>query len=221
MKVTDKILFMQSRLLKWFESSQRIFPWRQPNLSNYQIIISEVLLQRTKAETISKLYDQFILDYPDWQTVSNAYVGDLEEYLRPIGLYKQRASRLQNLAKYMVENVGVLPQERSQLNQIPFMGQYIANAVELQIFNKRLPLLDVNMTRVIERYFGPRQLVDIRYDPYLQKMALKIVDHPRSKEVSWAILDFSASICKARKPLCSTCPISANCLYFKTHSTGR
>ncbi|TCC97131.1 HhH-GPD family protein [Pedobacter hiemivivus] len=218
MKETEKISFMQSRLLKWFESNQRFFSWRQPNLSNYQIIISEVLLQRTKAETVSKLYDQFITKYPDWDSLHNAILFDIETFLRPAGLYKQKASRLYMLAKYMVENEGKLPKERSELNKLPFMGQYIANAVELQIFNKRMPLLDINMARVLERYFGPRKLSDIRYDPYLQDLALKIVDHSRSKEVSWAILDFSASICKKRNPLCCSCPLSKNCLYFKLHS---
>ncbi len=40
---------------------------------------------------------------------------------------------------------------------------------------KPRPLLDVNMSRVLERYFGPRSLADIRYDPYLQNLAQRLV----------------------------------------------
>lgn len=216
----DKLKYFQSTLLEWFNTNARIFPWRKLGMNSYQIIISEILLQRTKAETVSKFYNNFINDYPDWQSLFVAEIKNIEEYLRPIGLFKQRATRLHKLAEYMVTNNGNLPEDRGVLEKVPFMGQYIANAVELQIFNKRMPLLDVNMARVLERFFGPRKLSDIRYDPYLQDLALKIVDHIDSKKLNWAVLDFSAKVCKARKPSCFCCPLSTNCLYFISQHTN-
>jgi hypothetical protein len=54
-------------------------------------------------------------------------------------------------------------------------GQYIANAVLLLCHGEPQPLLDVNMARVLERVFGPKKLADIRYDPYLQQLAMRIV----------------------------------------------
>ncbi|MDQ3111021.1 MAG: hypothetical protein M3R17_14095 [Bacteroidota bacterium] len=58
------------------------------------------------------------------------------------------------------------------------MGQYIANAVELVVFNQPSPLIDVNMARVIELFFGARKMADIRYDPWLQGLAYRLVNHP-------------------------------------------
>lgn len=217
MSEDKKLIFFQTEILQWFTENKRNFPWRLSGLSSYKIIISEVLLQRTKAETVSKFYDRFVVDYPNWDSLFKANLNDIEEYLRPIGLHMQRASRLHKLAEYMVKNGEVLPERRIDLEKIPFMGQYIANAVELQIFNKRMPLLDVNMARVLERFFGPRKLADIRYDSYLQNLALKVVNHPKTKEINWAILDFSALICKARKPICLICPLSEKCYSFKSY----
>lgn len=54
---------------------------------------------------------------------------------------------------------------------MPMMGQYITNAFELYILNilkKKSPLLDVNMARLLERFFGERKLADIRHDPYFR-----------------------------------------------------
>jgi A/G-specific adenine glycosylase len=178
-------------------------------------MIAEVLLQRTKAETVARFYIQFIIDYPDWKSLANADVKDIETYLIPIGLYRQRSVRLQNLAKEMVKRNGRLPRDRADLESIPFMGQYIANAVELVVFNEPSPLVDVNMARVIERFFGPRQMADIRYDPYLQDLAYKIVNIPEPKYINWTILDFAALVCKARIPLCSICPVKKKCSYLK------
>jgi A/G-specific adenine glycosylase len=70
------------------------------------------------------------------------------------------------------------------------------------------------MARVLERFFGERKMADIRYDPYLQDLAYRIVAHKNSKEINWAILDFSALICKP-KPLCSLCMLNSRCTYFK------
>jgi A/G-specific adenine glycosylase len=201
-------------ILAWFEQYARPFPWRQPGLTAYDIIISEVLLQRTTAAAVSKVYPLFLLNYPNWQSLANADINTLAENIAGLGLQLQRSRRLQALACSMVANQCILPQERAQLDIMPFMGQYIANAVELLIHKKNKPLLDVNMARVLERYFGARKLKDIRYDPYLQKLAHDIVDHPKSKEINWAILDFAAIICQARKPKCNICVFQTTCQYY-------
>lgn len=204
----------QSKMLDWFLVNSRDFPWREENLSPYQLIIAEILLQRTKAETVNTFYKKFISKYSNWSDLNNESIAAIEEFLRPIGLSNQRASRLKSLAKEMVIRNCELPEQRSDLESIPLMGQYIANAVELLIYGKRFPLLDVNMSRVLERYFGTRKLADIRYDPYLQKLAFKVVDHPSAKHINWAILDFAAIVCKARNPHCLNCILSDSCNYF-------
>ena len=210
----EKISFLQENLLAWYKSSGRRFYWRRKGLSQYQYVIAEVLLQRTKAETVAKFYPLFVIEYPNWVSLANANLKDIEVYLKPIGLYTQRALRLQRLAIEMVKRKGRLPRDRQDLESIPFMGQYIANAVELVIFNQPTPLVDVNMARVIERFFGPRKMADIRYDPYLQDLAYKLVSHNQAKYINWAVLDFAALICQARKPKCNICILRQNCYYY-------
>lgn len=210
----DKVGFVQAKLLLWYKTDGRRFFWRRKGLSQYQYIIAEVLLQRTKAETISRFYPSFIAEFPNWFSLATADLNAIAIFLKPIGLYTQRASRLQNLAKEMVKRKGRLPRNRQELESIPFMGQYIANAVELVIFNQPSPLVDVNMARVIERFFGPRKMADIRYDPYLQELAYKIVNSIDSKYINWAILDFAALICQARKPKCESCRLSNECFFI-------
>lgn len=212
----SKIVLFQEKILTWFKNSGRHhFPWRNDGLSSFQIVIAEVLLQRTKAETIEKFYSKFLLHFPNWETIANSDIHLLEKQLQPVGLYRQRAKRLKDLAIEMVKRDGQFPVAKTDLEKIPFLGQYIANAIELQIFNKPSPLLDVNMARVLERYFGERQMADIRYDPYLQNLATRVVNHPESKQINWAILDFAAIICKARTPLCKKCLLSNSCKFYK------
>lgn len=211
-----KIEDFQNDILRWYKENGRGFPWRRKGLTNYQYIIAETLLQRTKAETVSKFFKSFITKYPNWTTLSTAKVKNLEKYLKPLGLYRQRAARLISLAKEMKKRNGRLPKERTELESIPFLGQYIANSIELLIFKTRTPLIDVNMSRVLERIFGKRKLADIRHDPYLQKLSFTIVNHNNSKEINWAILDFAALQCKSIQ-LCHNCLLKDSCYRNKTH----
>lgn len=215
---SKKILDFQNKLLTWYNSNSRQFPWRNNSASNYQRIISEVLLQRTKAETVANFFPQFIKKYPSWKRLGAATQLELQQMLKPLGLYKQKGSRMYKLAQEMKKRKGRFPTSRADIEKIPMMGQYITNAYELFILRCPSPLLDVNMARVLERYFGPRKFADIRHDPYLQKLAKRIVSHPHPMKINWAILDFGAKICIARKPKCDCCPLNINCKYFKSSS---
>jgi A/G-specific adenine glycosylase len=219
----EKIEFFRKNLLGWYRKNGRKFPWRKKGLSHYEYVIAEVLLQRTKAETVSKFYLAFMKNFPNWEALNNANIKDLEQFLQPVGLYRQRSKRLMSLAAEMVKRNGVLPEDRAELESIPFMGQYISNAVELIVFGRPQPLIDVNMARVLERFFRPRKKVDIRYDPYLQRLALMTVNGEKSKEINWAILDFAALVCKVKVPDCNSCPVSSKCTYFsnaKSHQSS-
>jgi A/G-specific adenine glycosylase len=111
------------------------------------------------------------------------------------------------------------PLSRREIEALPGVGQYIANAILCFCHRKPQPLLDVNMARVVERYFGPRKKADIRYDPYLQELTTHIV-RPDCNRINWAILDFGALVCKSRKPLCSICPLFDNCCFAAKQLSG-
>lgn len=207
------ISYFQEEILTWYQSNGRKFPWRKSKLTQYELIISEVLLQRTKAETIAKFYDKFLKRYPNWESLYKTRTATLEKVLTPIGLFRQRAASLKKLAKEMSMRKGRLPKTKEEIEQLPFAGQYITNAILLLIKKQHAPLLDVNMARVLERYFGPRKLSDIRYDPYLQELSWKIVNHKDSKKINWGILDFASLVCLTRNPKCSNCKLKRNCNY--------
>lgn len=210
------IKLFQEILLNWYSENGRDFIWRKKSTSNYEIIIAEVFLQRTKAETVSKFLMGFYKRYPSWNKLGDATLEELQDFVKPLGLYKQRGTRIYKLAQELKKRNGRFPKERSEVEEMPMMGQYITNAYELYVLKKNSPLIDVNMARLLERYFGPRRLADIRYDPYLQSLAWRIVNVKKSKEINWAILDFAAMICKQRIPLCNRCVLNNNCKYYES-----
>lgn len=213
--IPRKIRLFRGKLLRWYASNARSFPWRGKRITLYQTIIAEVLLQRTRAETIGSFFSLFLKKYPGWERLAAEPQRKLETFLKPIGLSKQKSLLLHSLAAVINSRPPKRPVTRDYLESLPGMGQYITNAVLTVYYGKREPLLDVNMARVLERFFGPRRLVDIRHDPYLQKLAREVLPRSFAKEFNWAVLDYAALVCKPNRPLCAGCELNNSCLFVK------
>jgi A/G-specific adenine glycosylase len=198
-------------LLKWFDRDGRHFPWRNPSASRYSLIVSEILLQRTRAETVAGFFSRFVKRYPGWNHLAFATEAELRTFLEPIGLWRRRSTSLRALAKEMQARRGRFPSSREEIELLPGVGQYVASAAMMFCHGEREPLLDVNMARVLERCFSPRALVDIRYDPWLQGLGRAVVNHSRARDINWAVLDLAATICTIRNPQCPTCPLRPIC----------
>lgn len=222
MDMDQKIVFIQKSLLDWFCINGRDFPWRKQGIQNYQILLSEILLQRTKAETVAKYYSTFFDKYPDWQTLGEATLYELEEIIKPLGLYTQRAKRIYSIAQGIKKRLGNMPTNRQEVEDSGFVGLYIANAYELFVLKNRKPLLDVNMSRLLKRLFNQGEFKDVRLDKEIQIIADLLVNNKKCKELNWAILDFASMICKSKNPLCEQCILKSNCMYYESiqeHST--
>jgi A/G-specific adenine glycosylase len=160
----SEIEYFRSKLLEWYCASGRNFTWREKRIPIYQKVIAEVLLQRSRAETIAAFYPAFITRFPSWASLASTTEEEIAEFLKPIGLWRRRASSLLKLATEMKRRNGKFPRTRGEIETLPGVGQYIANAVLMFVHGEPQPLLDVNMARVLERYFKPRTLADIRYE---------------------------------------------------------
>jgi A/G-specific adenine glycosylase len=201
----------------WFIAKGRSFPWRNRSATLYERIVPEVLLQRTRAEVVAAFFPRFKQLYPSWRRLAKATETDLRTHLRPLGLWRRRASSLLRLAQIVADNNGRFPKKRSDIEALPAVGQYVCNAILLFANGQAEPLLDVNMARVLERCFGRRRLADIRYDPHLQEISRLLISGPRAMEINWAILDLAAMICVERLPRCSDCPIRRHCDFHKAN----
>jgi len=201
------------RLVTWYETHGRDFPWRAPTSAPYQQIVTEVLLQQTRAETVAQVYHDFFATYPSWAQLAESPRAVLEQSLRPLGIWRRRAQALQSLGAAMVQREGIFPSCRADCEQLPGVGQYVASAALLFQHGRPEPLLDGNMARVIERYFHPRTLADIRYDPWLQWIARRVISNGSYQATNWAMLDLAATICTHKIPRCEICPLRNGCAY--------
>lgn len=211
-----RITALRKRLLQWYADNGRRFPWRRANASTYERICVEVLLQRTRASKVNQIYSSFFSTFPNWESIAHAEHEELEHELKPLGIWRRRAIALKGMASYASERSGRFPRSTPKLMNIPAVGHYVANAILLFQHGEPRPLLDMNMARVLERYLRPRNLADIRYDPWLSAAANWLVrSRSMSVKTNWAVLDLAATTCGPRSPKCTACPAQSLC------NTGR
>ena len=113
------IHWFNREIFKWFNKNGRYFPWRNKSVSKYQVIIAEVLLQRTKAETVANFFPEFIKRYPSWRTLSTAKASELKKILKPIGLWRRRSATIKKLSKEMARRNGRFPRTREEIEKLP------------------------------------------------------------------------------------------------------
>ena len=211
---------IQRALLSWAASNQREFPWRNDRLSPYQVLIAEVLLKRTTARAAARAYGPFTASFPDLQSLRMASLSEVEQSLKAIGLYRQRARGLKEIAEYFTEQVGGhIPSDLASLLRAPHVGPYAARAV--LSFGYRLPaaVVDSNVRRVYGRLFRDR-LGPTPSLLHIQALADAVLPRDSHREFNWALLDLGATVCRYDKPRCGVCPLERLCSHA-AHVQGR
>ena len=210
-----RMLWLRRRLLLWFARNGRSFRWREPGTTPYQVIVAEILLQRTTAAAVARAYSGFVERFPSWAALARAILNDLEDALRPLGLWQRKALAFQWLAQAIEANGGVVPRTRKELERLRGIGPYTAGAVLAIVYGRAEPLLDVNMARLLGRFLGLSEQSGAGSGQSLNALALRLVSGKRSLAVNWAVLDFAALVCRPRRPLCQECPLRKRCQYAR------
>ena len=205
----------QKKLLVWYSENNRNFPWRESK-NFYNIIIAEIMLQKTNAAKVEKVYPNFIKKYPDFYALNKASSNNLREEFNYLGLQNQKAPILKELAKkVIIESRHEFFHNKNDLLQIKGIGEYIANAVMCFAFDKRVPIVDGNIIRILERVFNIKSSKkNARSDIKIWKNMEKLLPVDNFKDFNYALLDFAALICTFYNPRCDECFLPKDCFYF-------
>jgi A/G-specific adenine glycosylase len=211
------------RLRRWYRHNARDLPWRRTR-DPYQVLVSELMLQQTQVSRVVDFYHAFLERFPTLQHVATAPVDRVLEQWEGLGYYA-RARNLHRLAQRVSDSpslAGTLPSEPAQLRELPGIGAYTAGAVASFAYERRAPLVDTNVARVLVRMFAPSFAPKSAAG---QKVAwaLAAATLPRSGRDTWthnqALMELGALVCRAHIAECHKCPVAARCA--SVHPLGR
>lgn len=188
-------------------------------MTPFQVLVTEMLLRQTKAESVAAIWYDFVDRYGKPSCLSCACEEQLAQFISCLGLQYQRAKALRECAIFIQEKYyGNLPRNLSDLLEIPHVGLYAAHATLCFAFRERYPVVDANVIRILGRLFGKGERGDLRRQKVIWQLAWDILPFEEYVEHNYGLLDFGAMICKSRGALCKECPLKEGCLYWQCSS---
>lgn len=198
------ILKIHRLLLRWYNASARPLPWRTTR-NPYRILVSEVMLQQTQVSRVLEKYPRFLKRYPGLPSLARSTPAGVLRAWQGMG-YNNRAIRLRQLAKtVMTKHNGAFPRTVGELQALPGIGRYTANAIACFAFGARVPVVDTNIQRVLGRLF-PRIGSGDPWDT-----AARFLPETHAYEWNQALMDLGSTFCRAISPRCPDCPLRSVC----------
>jgi A/G-specific adenine glycosylase len=195
------------------------------------VLVSEFMLQQTQVSRVTEYYPRFLERFGSIEALARARPSAVREAWDGLGYYA-RARNLHALAREVSGAGGQVPGDPAELVKLPGVGRYTAGAVACFAYEKPVAAVDTNVARVIRRvFFGERGAGSGRRRSATKRLRSRTATAPRSPlPIIWqvaeslvpkdgkrawrfnqAVMELGATVCVARKPRCTQCPVVRDC----------
>ena len=155
--------------------------------------------------------------FQKYKTVSdfaNANISDIEEIIKPCGLYKTKAKSVVEMCRGLIENFGgEIPKTIEELTTLPGIGRKTANLIMGDVHKLPAILTDTHFIRICGRLGLTKNKEPKKVEADLRK----IIPPERSSDFCHRLVIFGREICKARGKKCGSCPLSDICKSCENH----
>jgi A/G-specific adenine glycosylase len=197
---------LRAELLAFYDHRKRDLPWRRES-DPYRILVSEIMLQQTRVETVIEYYGAWLEQFPDVDALADAEEGAVLKAWEGLGYYR-RARNLHAAARAVRERWGGdVPSRSAELRELPGVGEYTAGAVASIAFGEPVPAVDGNVRRVLARLYD----LETPTSSWLRDMAGGLVDPERPGDWNQAVMELGATVCTPRRARCGDCPVAWAC----------
>src|SRR5689334_950532 len=206
---------MDDALILWYTKNKRSLPWREPGVTAWGVLVSEIMLQQTPVARVEPIWLEWMERWPVPSGLAAVSQGEVVRAWGKLG-YPRRALRLHAAAaEIAARHDDVVPSDVDTLLALPGIGDYTARAVAAFAYGERVPVVDTNVRRVVARAVhgagdaGPgsntRDMADVE--------ALLPEVEADAARFSAALMELGALICTARSPRCAGCPVHDACAW--------
>jgi len=196
-----------------FSEIEKLYPEPKTELKNwkteFQFLTCIILSAQTTDIQVNKVTGKLFEKYPDMEAFARADIKNLEKLLSSINYYKTKARHLIEMSKLLTEKYdSKLPHIEKELLRLPGVGKKTANVFLNELFQSNQGIaVDTHVARVARRLDLTKQK-----DPYKISLDLEKI-YPKKSwyKINSTFVLFGRYVCKAQKPLCSSCPLNQVC----------
>ena len=177
------------------------------------LVMGRLSAQCTDAR-VNKVSQALFRRFPTAEDMARGDIGEIEELVKPCGLYRMKAGNIKEASRMLVlEFGGELPRDMENLLRLPGVGRKIANLLIGDVFGGEAIVCDTHCIRICGRLgMYPEKLKD----PNKIEMILRDLMDPRlGSDFCHRIVNFGREICLARGPKCHICPLSSLCEKYR------
>ena len=175
----------------------------------FQLLVAVVLSAQTTDVAVNKVTPGLFGRYPDAASLARADVADVEQAIKTIGMYRQKAKNIVGIARALVDrHGGEVPRDIDALVQLPGVGRKSANVVLGTAFG--IPtgvVVDTHVQRLAQRLGWTKETKPERIEQDLMKL-FPVNDWIM---LSHVLIFHGRRVCTARAPACASCPVSDVC----------
>ena len=176
---------------------------------DYELVIAVMLSAQTTDKSVNAVTPILFKKYPSLEDLNNAPLEDIEEILKPIGLYKNKAKNLKGIVKDLLERFnGKVPSNKDELMTLPGVGNKTAGVIRAEIFQIPDLPVDTHILRISKRL----NLAKKEDEPIdVERKLKKLIPEERWIKSHHQLIHFGRYFCTARNPQCENCKISDMC----------
>ena len=198
------------RLLAWYRCQGRDLPWRREP-TPYHTLLSEIMLQQTRVETVIPYYQRFLVRWPTVEALAQAPIEEVLKAWAGLGYYR-RARNLHRAAG-QIAALGTFPHTQDGLRQLAGVGEYTAAAIASIALGQDALAVDGNLRRVVARLAAiDEPILGGPGGRRLRRWLEERLPSGLAGDFNQALMDLGATTCLPQAPRCRACPSSQDCL---------
>lgn len=193
---------------------ERLYPDAECELNYstpFELLVATMLSAQTTDVKVNQVTEKLFKKYVGPMDFCEAPVEDLENDIRVIGLYRNKAKNLKKMSETLIKDYdGVVPDKKEELIKLAGVGVKTANVVLSNAFNVPAIAVDTHVFRVSNR-IGIAQGKDVKIT---EEQLMNNIQMERWSRAHHLLIFHGRRCCKARKPDCENCSINHKCDFY-------
>lgn len=174
----------------------------------FELLVATVLSAQSTDVRVNAVTPKLFDEFPDAEALAVASSERVESIIRPVGMYRNKATALVGLSRMIVdEHAGAVPDTLEQLVALPGVGRKTANVVLGNAFGVPGITPDTHVMRVSNRLGW----VDSRKPDAVEQRLMELLPRGQWTGMSHVLITHGRRVCHARRPACGACPVVDAC----------
>lgn len=205
-------MISKKKALEMIDVIADMFPNAECELKHdnaFELTIAVLLSAQCTDNLVNKVTRTLFQKYKTPQDYLNVDIEELQNDIRSIGLYRNKAKNIQKLCQPLLEQFnGQIPSTHKELESLAGVGRKTANVVMSVAFDEPSLAVDTHVERVSKRLGINRWKDNVTQ---VEDRLCSIIPKERWSRSHHQLIFFGRYHCLARKPKCDICPLLDDC----------